>query len=105
MEESKDFYVNFIELSIVMDMHWVVTFASPSNPTSQINIVKSEKSFVYNDHVTISIKVTDVVSLYEKVKELDYEITYPLTKETWGPVKRFWVKDPNGITVNLMSHN
>jgi predicted enzyme related to lactoylglutathione lyase len=104
MEESKDFYTNFIGLSIVMDMHWVLTFASPSNPTAQVNIVKSEKSFVSDDHITISIEVSDVDSLYEKAIELGYEITYPLTNETWGLVRRFWVKDPNGITINLMAH-
>ena len=81
MEESKDFYTNFLGLNIVMDMHWVLTFASPTNPTAQINIVKSEKNFISNAHVTISIEVADVDSLYEKAKELDYEITYPLTNE------------------------
>ena len=104
MEESKDFYTNFLGLNIVMDMHWVLTFASPSNPTAQINIVKSEKDFISNDHITISIEVSEVDRLYEKAKELNYEITYPLTDEPWGPVRRFWVKDPNGITINLMTH-
>jgi predicted enzyme related to lactoylglutathione lyase len=104
MEESREFYTNFLGLNIVMDMHWVLTFASPSNPTSQINIVKSEKSFVNNDHVTISIEVSDVDTLYEKAKELNFEIAYPLTNEPWGLVRRFWVKDPNGITINLMAH-
>ena len=89
MEESRDFYINFLGLNMVMDMHWVMTFASSSNPTAQVNIVKSEKSFVSNDHVTISMEVSDVDSLYEKAKESGYEITYPLTTETWGPVRRF----------------
>lgn len=104
MEESKEFYLNFLGLNLVMDMHWVLTFASPSNPTAQINIVKSDKPFIANDHVTISIEVSDVDHLYELARQLNYEITYPLTDEPWGPVRRFWVKDPNGITLNLMAH-
>ena len=104
MDESKDFYLNFIGLNLVMDMHWVLTFASPSNPTAQINIVKSDNLFVSNDHVTISVEVSDVDNLYEKAKKLNYEITYPLTNEPWGSIRRFWVKDPNGITLNLMAH-
>jgi predicted enzyme related to lactoylglutathione lyase len=104
MDESKEFYLNFLGLNIVMDMHWVVTFASLSNPTAQINIVKSDNQFSSNDHVTITIEVSDVDSLYEKAKESGYEITYPITNETWGPVRRFWVRDPNGITINLMAH-
>jgi hypothetical protein len=28
---------------------------------------------------------------------------YPLTNEPWG-VRRFFVTDPNGIVINVMSH-
>ncbi|MGC4104153.1 VOC family protein [Ferruginibacter sp.] len=104
MDESKVFFVNFLGLNIVMDMHWVVTFASPSNPTAQINIVQSDKEFASNDHITITMEVADVDSLFEKATAAGYEITYPLTNEPWGSVRRFWVKDPNGITINLMMH-
>lgn len=104
MDESRTFYTQFLGLNLVMDLHWVLTFASPSNPTAQINIVKSENRFVSNDHVTVSIEVEDVDTLYEKAKVLGYEITYPITNEPWGMVRRFWVKDPNGITLNIMSH-
>lgn len=102
MEESKVFYVEFLGLKIVMDMNWVVTFASPSNPSSQLNVVVSDKSFTPNDLVTITIEVTEIDILYEKAIQSGYEISYPLTKEPWGPVRRFWVKDPNGITINIM---
>ena len=105
IDESNEFYKNFLGLNLVMDMHWVLTFASTSNPTAQINIVKSDNLFISNDHVTISIEVSDVDGLYEKAKNLNYEIAYPLTNELWGPVRRFWVKDPNGITLNLMAHH
>jgi predicted enzyme related to lactoylglutathione lyase len=103
MDESKEFYLNFLGLNMVMDMHWVITFASPTNPTAQINIVKSDLQFSTNDHVTITIEVSDVDSLYEKAKQHKYEITYPITNEPWG-VRRFWVRDPNGVTINLMTH-
>ena len=104
MEESIKFYTGFLEMKVVMDLHWVITFASPSNPAAQLNIVKSEKDFVSNDHVTITMEVPDVDTLYEKAKALHLEITYPLTNEPWGLVRRFWVKDPNGSTINLMCH-
>lgn len=41
--------------------------------------------------------------MYEKAKLLNYEIPYPITNEPWG-VRRFFVKDPNGVTINVMSH-
>ena len=31
------------------------------------------------------------------------ELVYPLTEEPWG-VRRFFVKDPNGVVLNVASH-
>jgi predicted enzyme related to lactoylglutathione lyase len=104
MGESREFYANFLGLNTVMDMQWVITFASPSNPTAQINVVKSDNEFSSNDQITISVEVSDIDHLYNKAKQLHYEITYPITDEPWG-VRRFWVKDPNGVTINLMMHS
>jgi predicted enzyme related to lactoylglutathione lyase len=57
-----------------------------------------------NEHVTITIEVSGVDNLYEKAEQFECEITYPITNEPWGPVRRFWVRDPNGVTINLMTH-
>src|SRR6476469_6230839 len=102
-EESKDFYINFLGLTLAMDMKWILTFASSSNPTAQISIVQSDKLDNSNSNITLSIEVSDIDILYEKAKSLNYEITYEITNELWG-VRRFFVKDPNGITINLMTH-
>jgi uncharacterized glyoxalase superfamily protein PhnB len=32
-----------------------------------------------------------------------YEIVHPLTEEPWGP-RRFVVRDPNGVVVNVVGH-
>ncbi|MGA2287514.1 MAG: VOC family protein, partial [Bradyrhizobium sp.] len=32
-----------------------------------------------------------------------YSIVYPLTDEPWG-VRRFFVRDPNGAVINVVSH-
>jgi uncharacterized glyoxalase superfamily protein PhnB len=32
-----------------------------------------------------------------------YEIVHPLTEEPWGP-RRFFVRDPNGVVVNVVGH-
>ena len=34
---------------------------------------------------------------------MDCNIAYKLTNESWG-VRRFFVKDPNGATINLLAH-
>ena len=36
-------------------------------------------------------------------KRAGYEIVHPLTDEPWG-VRRFFVRDPNGKVVNILSH-
>jgi hypothetical protein len=34
---------------------------------------------------------------------LGLKVVYPLTDEPWG-VRRFFVTDPNGLVINVMSH-
>jgi len=103
LNESKEFYINFLGLTLAMDMKWILTFASNSNPTAQISIVQNDKPDNSNSNITLSIEVSDIDELYEKAKSLNYEITYQITNELWG-VRRFFVKDPNGVTINLMTH-
>jgi len=103
MEESRKFYTDFLGLKLVMDMEWILTFSSVSNPTAQISIVKNDKPNVFDSDITITIEVNDIDSLYKKAVSLDYKIPYPITNESWG-VRRFFVKDPNNVIVNIMCH-
>jgi len=103
IEESKKFYSSFVGLKLAMDMGWILTFVSESNPTAQINLLRSDKRDLDNSNVMISIESSDVDALYKKALGQNIEIIYPLKVEDWG-VKRFFVKDPNGVTVNIMCH-
>ena len=103
IEESKTFYSEFIGLKLAMDMGWILTFVSESNPTAQINILRSDEKDIDNSNVAISIESSDVDGLYKKALTENMEVVYPLKVEAWG-VKRFFVKDPNGVTVNIMCH-
>ena len=103
IEESKKFYSGFIGLKLAMDMDWILTFVSESNPTAQVNLLRSDKKYIDNSNVAISIESSDVDGLYKKALDKNMEIVYPLKKEEWG-VKRFFVRDPNGVTVNIMCH-
>ena len=103
MEESRKFYSDFLGLKVVMDMEWILTFASVSNPTAQISIVKNDKPNVFDSDITISIEVNNIDALYKKAVALDYKIPYPITNESWG-VRRFFVKDPNNVIINILCH-
>jgi len=104
LENSKQFYTNFLEMDLVMDMEWILTFASKENPTSQISIIQFDKQGKLDNTATfLSIEVSDIDKLYERAKKQNIEIVYPITEEPWG-VKRFFVKEPNGATINLLAH-
>jgi catechol 2,3-dioxygenase-like lactoylglutathione lyase family enzyme len=98
-DESRAFYVDFLGLQVGMDMEWIVTFASAANPTAQISIIRPGDVV----HPDLSIEVEDVDALYAKAMERGLQIVHPLVDEPWG-VRRFFVVDPNGRVVNVMSH-
>ena len=101
IEESRKFYMEFLGFDVAMDMGWVLTFASPSNPTAQITLVRgSEKATL---HPNLSIEVEDD-AVHARAVALGLQIVYPLTNEPWG-VRRFFVTDPNGVIINVLSHH
>jgi uncharacterized glyoxalase superfamily protein PhnB len=100
MEESRDFY-GLLGFEEVMNLGWVMTLASPSNPTAQVTLMSHDKSApVVPD---MSVEVDDVDAMYVAMRESGAEIVHPLQDEEWG-VRRFFVRDPNGVVVNVVSH-
>jgi predicted enzyme related to lactoylglutathione lyase len=51
MEESKKFYEDFLGLSLVMDMEWIMTFTSVVNPAAQICIIKNDKPNIFTSYI------------------------------------------------------
>ena len=45
----------------------------------------------------------DVDACHAAAQRQGYSIVYPLTDEPWG-VRRFFVRDPHGVIVNVVSH-
>jgi uncharacterized glyoxalase superfamily protein PhnB len=97
----REFYTSFLGLRVAMDMGWIATYVSPTNPTAQISIIRAEGTGAIQQ--TISVEVEDVDCAHADAVARGYRITYPLTDEPWG-VRRFWVEDPNGVVINVMSH-
>ena len=82
-------------------MGWVVNLVSPSNPTAQVILMTKDASASVNPDV--SVEVEDVDAVYEAVRATGAEIVHPITDEEWG-VRRFFVRDPDGKVVNVVSH-
>ncbi|GGX89380.1 VOC family protein [Streptomyces fructofermentans] len=100
MARSRDFY-GLMGLEEVMHQGWVMTLASPSNPTAQISFLTEERTApVVPD---LSVEVEDVDAVYADVVASGAEILRELRDEEWG-VRRFFVRDPNGRVVNVLGH-
>jgi catechol 2,3-dioxygenase-like lactoylglutathione lyase family enzyme len=104
LEESVRFDTDFLGFEVAMDMDWIVTVCSPTNETAQINLLRSTDQIKPPENIAISIELEDVDKLYEAALAAGFNITYPLTTEPWG-VRRFFVVDPNGVTINVMTHH
>ena len=104
IEKSKQFYTEFLGMDVAMDLGWIVTFASNENTTAQISIFSNnENKPLNNSAIFLSIEVSNIDNWLERAKKHKIEIVYPITNEDWG-VRRFFIKEPNGATINLLSH-
>jgi predicted enzyme related to lactoylglutathione lyase len=96
-----EFYGEVLGLEVVMDHGWIVTFAAPENPAAQISVMRQDASASVQPDA--SIEVDDVDAAHAAAQRLGYEIVHPLTDEPWG-VRRFFVREPNGKVLNVLSH-
>ena len=103
MKESRDFYTKFLGLEVAMDMGWIVTLVSPANATAQVSLIRGPAAAAQQGSLSLSVEVADVDATHAKAIESGVPIVYPLTTEPWG-VRRFHVTDPNGVVINVMSH-
>ena len=101
LEASREFYVDVLGLEVAMDMGFIVTLVSPSNPTAQVNLMRDDDSSTILPQ--ISVEVADVDVVHSRAVSRGLNLVYPLTTEPWG-VRRFFVTDPNGIVINVMCH-
>jgi catechol 2,3-dioxygenase-like lactoylglutathione lyase family enzyme len=97
--ETRDFLVDLLGFEVVMDLGWVLTLASPTNPSVQVSVIGGGDMAAPG----ISVEVADVDAVHAKAVERGLEIAYPLRDETWG-VRRFMLREPSGTIVNVLSH-
>jgi catechol 2,3-dioxygenase-like lactoylglutathione lyase family enzyme len=100
-DESRDFYVGSLGFEVGMQMDWVMTFMSPTNPTAQVT--PSPPRRLSPGQPQVSIEVDDVDAIHTATVRQGSEIVHPLTDEPWG-VRRLFARDPNGVVVNVLSH-
>jgi catechol 2,3-dioxygenase-like lactoylglutathione lyase family enzyme len=97
--ETRDFFERVLGFDVAMDLGWVMTVASPTNPSAQVTIVGNDDMAAPG----ISVEVDDVDAVHARVVDQGLEIAYPLRDEEWG-VRRFMLREPSGTIVNVLSH-
>jgi catechol 2,3-dioxygenase-like lactoylglutathione lyase family enzyme len=102
LDACRDFYAGLLGFQVAMDMGWIMTFVSPSNPTAQVSVLREDASAPVVPQITV--EVADVDAVHVEAVRRGLEIVHPLTDEPWG-VRRFFVKDPNGVVLNVASHH
>lgn len=101
IDASREFYVGVLGFEVAMDLGFVMTLASPTNPTAQITLMRSDGTARVMPQITV--EVADVDRVHAEAVRRRAEVVYPLTDEPWG-VRRFFVRDPNGVVLNVMNH-
>jgi catechol 2,3-dioxygenase-like lactoylglutathione lyase family enzyme len=98
-DQSREFYVRLLGFEVAMDAEWIMSLVSPMNPTAQIAVVTRDATSPVQPQLTI--EVADVDAVHTEALRRGDEVVYPLTDEPWG-ARRFFVRDPNGVVVNVL---
>lgn len=99
---ARAFYAELLDLEVVMDHGWIITFADTAHTmTPQVSIASEGGSDT--PVPALSVEVDNVDAVHARALLLGLEIVYPLVNEPWG-VRRFYVRDPFGNVVNILAH-
>lgn len=95
------FYGQVLGMDILMDMNWIRTYGSNAKMSVQVSFMSEGGSGTPVPE--LSIEVDDVDGALHAFEEAGFRIEYGPTDEPWG-VRRFFVRDPFGRLVNILSH-
>ena len=99
---ARAFYTDYLGLDEEdLGLGWVARYRS-SDGRACVQLVTRDAGSPEDS--VLSVHVGDGVDeAYAEARRRGYEIVYPLTTEPWG-VRRFFVRDPGGNVVNVVSH-
>jgi len=98
---AKRFYQDVLGLDVVMDHGWIATYGSQETMIVQISFMAQGGSGT--PVPDLSIEVDDVDMALAAMRKAGFAIEYGPADEPWG-VRRFYVRDPFGRLVNILSH-
>ncbi|MBE1710513.1 MULTISPECIES: VOC family protein [Mesorhizobium] len=98
---AKRFYQDVLGLDVLMDQGWIATYGSEEKMQVQVSLMAQGGSGT--PVPDLSIEVDDVEAALQGMKAAGFAIEYGPADEPWG-VRRFYVRDPLGRLVNILSH-
>ncbi|UCI08264.1 VOC family protein [Mesorhizobium sp. B1-1-8] len=98
---AKRFYQDVLGLDPLMDLGWIATYGSQERMSVQISFMAQGGSGT--PVPDLSIEVDDVDRALAAMRKAGFAIEYGPADEPWG-VRRFYVRDPFGRLVNILSH-
>jgi catechol 2,3-dioxygenase-like lactoylglutathione lyase family enzyme len=101
IDAAKAFYGDALGMTVVMDLGWIMTFATDGSMAPQISVATEGGSGTPVPE--ISIEVDDLAEVHQRMQAAGFTIEYGPVTEPWG-VTRFYVRDPFGRLVNILEH-
>ncbi len=102
VENTRDFFVHVLGFDVVYEPSDMVFLASPTNPTAQVQLHGHDAAA--HDRLFITVEVSDVDAVHAVATDKGLEIVEALHDVAEHAVRRFKVRDPNGVLVNVMTH-
>lgn len=82
LDASRQFYADVLGLEVAMDMGFIVTLVSPTNPTAQVTLMRDDESSAILPQM--SVEVADVDDVHARAVSRGFKVVYPLTNEPSG---------------------
>jgi lactoylglutathione lyase len=101
VSKAKAFYQDILGLNVLMDHGWIVTYGNNETAAVQVSIASEGGSGT--PVPDLSIEVDDIEEALRRFNAAGIAIEYGPANEPWG-VRRFYVRDPFGRLLNILSH-
>lgn len=101
LDAARSFYGEVLGMKVAMDHGWIITFVGDGKATPQVSVATEGGSGT--PVPDLSIEVDDLDQVYAALTRAGAKIEYGPAVEPWG-VRRFYVRDPFGRLLNILSH-
>lgn len=95
------FYGEALGLDLLMDHGWIATYGAPQEKSVQVSLASEGGSGTPVPE--LSIEVDDLDAALTAMERAGFAPEYGPVDEPWG-VRRFFVRDPLGRLVNILTH-